>query len=174
MTGFTFGTIPIQASQIFYSSKHSHAFVNLKPILPGHVLVAPNFVKRRLQHLEAAELNDLFGTVQYLIPILEAHFGGTSITMAVQDGAEAGQTVPHVHVHLVPRTAGDLLNNDDVYDELIEFEKDLGNAHYEKEIAVVEKPHGVDFEARPPRSAHEMAEEARQLREFISKWHLRD
>jgi len=123
-------------------------------------------------HLESAELQDLFGTVQFLIPILEAHFGGSSVTMAVQDGKDAGQTVPHVHVHLVPRRAGDLLNNDDVYDELIEFEKELGDGRIELESEVVSKPHGVDFEARPPRSQHEMAEEARTLREFISKWRV--
>jgi len=33
-----------------------------------------------------------------------------------QDGAQAGQTVPHVHVHILPRKKGDFENNDEVYD----------------------------------------------------------
>lgn len=33
-----------------------------------------------------------------------------------QDGAQAGQTVPHVHVHILPRKLGDFENNDEVYD----------------------------------------------------------
>ena len=33
-----------------------------------------------------------------------------------QDGAQAGQTVPHVHVHILPRKSGDFENNDEVYD----------------------------------------------------------
>ena len=35
-----------------------------------------------------------------------------------QDGPEAGQTVPHVHVHVLPRRAGDFENNDEVYDAI--------------------------------------------------------
>lgn len=33
-----------------------------------------------------------------------------------QDGPEAGQTVPHVHIHIIPRKAGDFDNNDEIYD----------------------------------------------------------
>ena len=36
----------------------------------------------------------------------------------MQDGKEAGQSVPHVHVHILPRIAGDFANNDDVYTHL--------------------------------------------------------
>ena len=38
--------------------------------------------------------------------------------MIFQDGEQAGQTIPHVHVHIIPRVAGDFLNNDQIYVEV--------------------------------------------------------
>ena len=51
-------------------------------------------------------------------------------TISIQDGKEAGQTVPHVHVHVLPRKRGDFENNDEIYAELAKHDKDdrLGRA----------------------------------------------
>ena len=40
------------------------------------------------------------------------------MTLAIQDGPEAGQTVKHVHVHVLPRKAGDFAENDQIYNEV--------------------------------------------------------
>ena len=45
-------------------------------------------------------------------------------TISIQDGPSAGQTVPHVHVHILPRSSGDFENNDDIYNELNNHDKD--------------------------------------------------
>lgn len=50
--------------------------------------------------------------------VLEPHYGAQSLTMAIQDGPAAGQTVPHVHIHLLPRKVGDFEKNDEVYDAI--------------------------------------------------------
>ncbi|KYO25041.1 bis(5'-adenosyl)-triphosphatase [Alligator mississippiensis] len=55
--------------------------------------------------------------------VVEKHFCGTSLTISIQDGPEAGQTVKHVHVHVLPRRAGDFSRNDSVYDELERHDK---------------------------------------------------
>lgn len=47
---------------------------------------------------------------------LEAHLGASSLTLTIQDGPQAGQTVPHVHIHILPRRAGDFEKNDEIYD----------------------------------------------------------
>jgi len=39
----------------------------------------------------------------------------------LQDGPKAGQTVPHVHVHILPRKDGDFENNDEIYDVVLSF-----------------------------------------------------
>uniref|UniRef100_A0A8C1ZPF7 Fragile histidine triad diadenosine triphosphatase n=1 Tax=Cyprinus carpio TaxID=7962 RepID=A0A8C1ZPF7_CYPCA len=45
-------------------------------------------------------------------------------TIATGDGPEAGQTVKHVHVHVLPRKAGDFDKNDSIYDELQKHDRE--------------------------------------------------
>jgi diadenosine tetraphosphate (Ap4A) HIT family hydrolase len=45
-------------------------------------------------------------------------YSNTALTLAVQDGSDAGQTADHVHVHLLPRRQGDFQSNDDVYEKV--------------------------------------------------------
>jgi len=49
----------------------------------------------------------------------------SSLTIAVQDGPDAGQTVKHVHVHVLPRKPGDFADNDDVYKQLEKHDKNV-------------------------------------------------
>eukprot|EP00397_Hematodinium_sp_SG-2012_P066649 GEMP01100631.1.p1 GENE.GEMP01100631.1~~GEMP01100631.1.p1 ORF type:complete len:161 (+),score=39.29 GEMP01100631.1:91-573(+) len=146
-----FGPYPIAASSIFHESKLSYAFVNLKPICCGHVLVSPQRVTARLQDLNPDEVQDLFTTVQAVGRALTRTHAATSLTVSVQDGPEAGQTVPHVHVHVMARNKDDKFNkstsgNDAVYKALDESEK------------------RIDDDALTPRTLEEMAEEASVLR----------
>ena len=57
---------------------------------------------------------DLYLSVHEIAPKLERHYGGEALTISIQDGAAAGQTVPHVHVHVLPRRPGDFEPNDKV------------------------------------------------------------
>jgi diadenosine tetraphosphate (Ap4A) HIT family hydrolase len=96
-------------------SRQSIGLVNLKPIVPGHVLVIPRRVVARFQDLTGEEVADLWCTAHALGPKLQTHFGADALTFAIQDGAAAGQSVAHVHIHILPRKGGDFLKNDDVY-----------------------------------------------------------
>ncbi|KAK2914599.1 hypothetical protein Q8A73_005193 [Channa argus] len=73
----------------------------------------------RFRDLQPDELADLFSTTQKVANLVEKHFNATSLTIAIQDGPEAGQTVKHVHVHVLPRKQGDFEQNDSIYDECI-------------------------------------------------------
>lgn len=119
-TAFQFGPHDLSWLEAFYLSNRSVAIVNQSPIKPGHCLVLSRRVAPRLVDLSPEEAGDLWRTVHTVAPALQRHFGATALTVAVQDGVEAGQTVPHVHVHIVPRVAEDFKRNDDVYDALDE------------------------------------------------------
>jgi bis(5'-adenosyl)-triphosphatase len=72
----------------------------------------------RLRDLSAEECAALFAGAHEILRALEPHVGATALNLAVQDGADAGQSVPHVHIHLLPRRPGDFARNDDLYEEL--------------------------------------------------------
>ena len=84
------------------------AFVNLKPLLPGHVLVSPLRVAPRLSDLSTDELTDFMLTIRRVSRMLERVYGASALNIAMQDGPDAGQSVPHVHMHLIPRKAMDM------------------------------------------------------------------
>uniref|UniRef100_A0AAX7V1H3 Bis(5'-adenosyl)-triphosphatase n=1 Tax=Astatotilapia calliptera TaxID=8154 RepID=A0AAX7V1H3_ASTCA len=108
MATLRFGQHLIKLSAVFLQTELSFALVNRKPVVPGHVLVCPLRPVERFRDLRPDELADLFSTAQRVANLVEKHFNATSITIAIQ----------HVHVHVLPRKAGDFKHNDSIYDEL--------------------------------------------------------
>ncbi|KAK9893440.1 HIT-like protein [Cystobasidium minutum MCA 4210] len=104
--------------QVFYQSKLSFAIVNLKPIVDNHVLVIPRRLAPRMSDLSAEEVSDLFQSVQTIGKTIEKATNAKSLTIACQDGPYAGQSVPHVHIHILPRHPQDFDPIDGIYDKL--------------------------------------------------------
>jgi len=158
-----FGRFKIATSQIFYKSKHSFGMVNLRPLVPGHVLVVSNRVAPLLSDLEEDEYDDLWKTTRKVQDVLKQQYKCDAFNVAVQDGAGAGQSVPHVHVHVLPRCQGDLEYNDEIYDMLELWAP-------RDEMAVnkprLEVPEDID---RRDRTIDEMAEEASIYRALAEK-----
>lgn len=103
---YLFGPHTIHSSQVFYESALSIGFVNIKPIVPGHILVIPKRVEPRVMDLTIDEYSDLFASVRFIAPRLEKHYSAQALNISIQDGVESGQSVPHVHVHVLPRRKG--------------------------------------------------------------------
>ncbi|KAG5973916.1 hypothetical protein E4U55_000184 [Claviceps digitariae] len=126
--------------QVFLTTPHSFALVNLKPLLPGHILVCPLQPHPRLTDLSPAETADLFSAVQRTQRMLARRYfpdpadvRSGSFTVAVQDGPAAGQTVPHVHVHVIPRLAGDVGDNPEaLYGKMAGEEGNVGGALWDR------------------------------------------
>ncbi|KAI8638947.1 fragile histidine triad protein [Parasitella parasitica] len=99
---FKFGTIDIPESEVFYESKHSIGLVNLKPIVPGHILIVPKRVVSRYSQLTIEEITDLGESAKLTSSVLQDEYGSDMIWL-IQDGKEAGQTISHVHLHMIPK-----------------------------------------------------------------------
>ncbi|KAM4083682.1 hypothetical protein ACJW30_08G076300 [Castanea mollissima] len=85
---------------------------------------------------------------------LECYHKASSLTFTIQDGPQAGQTVPHVHIHILPRKVNDFKNNDEIYDAVDEKEKEL------KQKLDLDKE-------RKDRSPEEMSQEADEYRKLF-------
>ncbi|CAN9080219.1 unnamed protein product [Alternaria alternata] len=175
-----FGTFVV-TNQVFHVTRLSFAIVNLKPLLPGHVLVSPRRIVPRFNDLSAAEVQDLFLTVQRVSRMVERVFSASSLNIAIQDGVDAGQSVPHVHAHIIPRKKDDLEEEggtDAIYGMMESEDADLSKQLADREKAA--KAHlageekkgrfpAVDNDSRKPRTDQEMQEEAEWLAEEMAR-----
>lgn len=96
-----------QEAQTIYEDDHSVAFLDLNPLADGHTLVIPKAHYRHLQDVPSAEMGPLFEAVQRVTVAAQDALGAPAATIGIHNGSEAGQAVPHLHVHIVPRHPGD-------------------------------------------------------------------
>nr|POE54451.1 bis(5'-nucleosyl)-tetraphosphatase [asymmetrical] [Quercus suber] len=160
-------------SQVFHTTPLSFAVVNLKPLLPGHILVSPLRSRPRLSDLTRDEVSDLFLTVTRVQRTLQRVYRAEAFNVAVQDGEAAGQSVPHVHCHVIPRVKGDSGEGDKVHEWLEGEEGDVGR-HQEESAGERKSKEWAKDEERKPRSMEEMVKEARWLREEMERDALED
>ena len=78
------------------------------PISPGHTLVLPKRHVGSFFDLSADERAAVLGLMDVAKATLDKEFAPDAYNVGINDGPCAGQTVPHVHVHLIPRYAGDI------------------------------------------------------------------
>ncbi len=84
------------------------AFMDLNPLSEGHVLVVPRSPVERLANLEPEVAAHLFRVAQRILRAIEASgIPCEGANLFLSDGKIAGQEVPHVHLHIVPRHSGD-------------------------------------------------------------------
>ncbi|KAI0144323.1 hit domain-containing protein [Xylariaceae sp. FL1272] len=200
MGSHTKGTIhfgPFEVTtQVFLTTPHSFALVNLKPLLPGHVLVCPKTPHRRLTDLTPPELTDLFSAVQRVQRMLAQHYFTSSLAnspvsaqtstsstesgsfnIAIQDGIEAGQTVPHLHVHVIPRIRGSTSKNpqtdgDALYESMAAEPGNIGGALWDREMKSRPMAGGafprIEDQDRKARSMGEMEAEADMFKSVLA------
>lgn len=94
----------IKARTIVETQK-SLAFLDAFPLALGHSLVIPKKHHEKIQDLSPDDNADLFGLVHRVVSMVDKVTGSTLV--AVHNGKASGQEIPHVHVHLVPRSSDD-------------------------------------------------------------------
>jgi len=93
------------AAKKIKETKNSLAFLDAFPLTRGHALVIPKNHYQKIQDMTKDDNTDLFDTVHDVISKVDKLTGAT--LFAVHNGKESGQEVPHVHVHLIPRSPTD-------------------------------------------------------------------
>ena len=96
------GDIP---AKIIAETEKSLAFMDAFPLAKGHSLVIPKTHYEKIQNISSEDNADLFETVRMVISKVDKITNAT--LLAIHNGKESGQEVPHVHVHLIPRSSED-------------------------------------------------------------------
>ncbi|KUJ16821.1 HIT-like protein [Mollisia scopiformis] len=171
------------SSTVFYNTPLCYCLVNIKPILPGHVLVIPYRPVPRLTDLTPAEVFDLFSTVQKVQKMLAMNYfkhgdevgklEDGSFNVALQDGPEAGQTVAHVHCHIIPRSKDTSGEGDGIYDRLQGEEGNVGGGLWDTKRPIpIGKFPKIEDADRKPRDPEVMNREAAFFREQMKSVEL--
>lgn len=77
------------------------------PITPGHTLIIPKRHVQSFFDLYRLEIDALYCLVRVAKQVLDLDYRPDSYNIGINDGPAAGQTIPHVHLHLIPRYHGD-------------------------------------------------------------------
>jgi len=92
-------------SKIITETNKSIAFLDAFPLSRGHTLVIPKYHYEKVQDMTDIDSNDLFDVVHKVISKVDKLTGST--LLAIHNGKDSGQEIPHVHVHLIPRESHD-------------------------------------------------------------------
>ncbi|MDD4900591.1 MAG: HIT family protein [Patescibacteria group bacterium] len=90
-----------------YEDENVLAFLDISPVNPGHTLVVPKKHFVDLEDADEATLCAVIKAVKRVGLSIKNNLGAAGYNLGMNNGAVAGQVVPHLHFHLMPRQAGD-------------------------------------------------------------------
>ena len=90
-----------------YEDEDVLAFLDINPVAGGHTLVVPkkHFVDLISAPHEVAA--NIMAITQKIAPAIIEAVGATAFNLGLNNGVQAGQVVDHLHIHIIPRFAGD-------------------------------------------------------------------
>ena len=94
-------------SRILFECGNALAFRDAYPISPGHTLIIPSRHVKSIFDLKHEERDDLFQALSKARVELISELRPEGFNMGINEGLQAGQTVMHLHVHLIPRFEND-------------------------------------------------------------------
>ncbi len=90
-----------------YENSSVLSFLDVNPCSLGHTIIIPKKHYQRIEDIPEEELNELFSVITKLVKIIPGVVGTTDCNIGLNNGKLAGQEVPHVHFHIIPRFEGD-------------------------------------------------------------------
>ena len=94
-------------SRTVYETDEVLAFLDANPLAKGHTLVIPKAHHERLTDMPESLSVEVMDALYHVTEAVEAAVDAEATTLAFNNGEAAGQEVPHVHGHVIPRWAGD-------------------------------------------------------------------
>ena len=119
---------------VFARSGNFIALYNLAPVFPGHSLVIPSRHVHSLLELSEKEAAEMMSFSQKVTRLLLQVFGAKAFDWSVQDGEAAGQSVAHLHLHIVPRNTGDRPDPGDWYPEIAQNTAEILDSAFRPKI----------------------------------------
>ena len=98
----------LPAERIVFSAEEALVIRDVFPVSPGHTLVMPRRHVGSFFELTEVERDCMFELLAQAKQELDHSFQPDGFNIGINDGAAAGQTVQHLHVHLIPRYRGDV------------------------------------------------------------------
>ena len=98
------GDIP---GRVVHRTDHTIAFLDANPLAPGHTLVVPKAHHEHVQDMAPETATAVFETLHALVGPVQEAVDADGSTVGFNNGPAAGQEVPHVHGHIIPRVGGD-------------------------------------------------------------------
>lgn len=101
------GSIP---SFKVYEDEYTLAFLDISPVNHGHTLVVPKKHFKNMEAIPQEELNKVMATVKIVGQAIKEKLSAASYNVSENNDREAGQIVPHIHFHVIPRFGKDKLS----------------------------------------------------------------
>ena len=97
----------VLAAQAFYEDDLVLALLDRNPAFPGHCLIIPRRHVERFDELTEQEAQHVFSAIRITHRAVSAVFGTRAYLLLEKNGREVAQDIPHVHMHYIPRRAGE-------------------------------------------------------------------
>ena len=99
-----------KAEEAFLENEEFFAIYDANPVSKGHALIIPKFHVASISELSSQQVGELFSLLNKVKEIIKEKYNPDGFNIGINEGEAAGQTIFHLHVHLMPRYSGDVLN----------------------------------------------------------------
>ena len=96
-------------TNILINGEYSYSRLDGYPVSEGHCLIIPKSHVSSIDELTDVELKDLYTVLHQTKILIRETYLPDGFNIGINEGEAAGQTVPHLHIHLIPRYEGDVV-----------------------------------------------------------------
>lgn len=99
-----------EKNEVTLENEYVYARYDKYPVSPGHLLIIPKRHIRSVFEADSQEIENLYDLVCKAKEFLDGKYAPDGYNIGINDGNAAGQTIMHLHIHVIPRYFGDMYN----------------------------------------------------------------